>query len=263
MRLDENVSYTFFAEDFMPALKRAKRYALISLPWTVNRMAYAPDKHGMERRLRNIILGKLPEYLMPVIFRDYGLFFDATAGETDFWKRDNFDFLLTINGHKEEWDLKCLTLSFNKMKSDDWLKLPALIPDRHKHDQWAKRNTTIRSDSFCKRYLFAYMDTPRLNIRLNDEQTGMYRSMIAAPERFKRQDDFILRSLGDIAFDIDINILRLVLSAVAGPNEWSLFKTIPANSNLGLIHTRIQNKGTAIAGLPSFLKITGRTKTGQ
>jgi len=262
MKLNQNLSYSFSSDEYLPALKRARRYALISLPWTINRMAYTRDRPGLERRLRNIILGKLPEYLITKVLQDYSVRFDLQAGETNFWKQDNFDILLYINGHVEEWDLKCLTTYFKEIEPSEWLELPALIPDRHTHDQWSLRNRTVRASTLQKRFLFVFLDHPGLHIQLTPEQVTTYHKIIAHPKQYLRQDDFILRTLGDVPLQLDSKYLRLVISAVAGPDEWGLFQSVPARTYWPgtPVHTRIRNKGVAVKYLPAFLEIIGRKK---
>lgn len=262
MELKENLLYEFAFDDIRLCVRQAQRYAYISLPWTLNRMQYTMDKPGLERRLRNIILGKVPEYLVENVFRDYHIRFERQAGDTDFWQRDKFDFLLYINGHPEEWDLKCLMLPFGKIAKSDWMKLPALVPHRHKNDQWAERNHTVLAKTKQKRFLFAYLDTPSLFVKLQPSQVDSYNKIINNPEKYIRQDDFILRTLGGIETSFPSEPLRLVISAVAAPAEWDLFKTIPAGTKLagGIIKTRIRNVGVPIQNLPSFLQAAGRKK---
>ena len=262
MILSENIAFPISEKQFKKAFQYALKYAIISLPWTINRMNYKHDKEGIEKRLRNIILGKMPEYFMWDVFQVYNIRVEPWAGETGFWEKDRFDMLVYLNGNREEWDIKSLTLDFSKVKNEDWLKLPALIPDRHKNDQWAKRNKLFLEQSKCKRALFTFLENPGLNVHVSDQQVTAYEEIEKHKKYYIHQEKIILKKIGIVKCDSVKTGPRLVISGIAGPDEWDYFKPVQKGEIFlnGLIKTRIKNMGTEIGNLPSFLKITGRKK---
>ncbi len=113
-------------------IEGAARYAILSLPYTVNRMAIGKSR----TRIQNIIKGKFAEFLLEQYAQEQEISLDFKAGETPFWERDKFDF--EYDGMI--WDLKN---NFTRMSSlldaEDYIKLPALIPNRFDGDQWSSR----------------------------------------------------------------------------------------------------------------------------
>lgn len=262
MHLSENIVYHTTKDLFQKALKQSLKYAVLSLPWTLNRMNYNESKSGLEKRLRNIILGKIPEHLIWNVFDEYNIRIQSWMGATDFWEKDRFDILVNIDGVTEEWDVKNLTLDFSRVGRNDWLHLPALIPDRHNKDQWAVRNRIYLEESKRKRYLFTFLEDPVLNINLTDEQVLEYSEIEKNKKYYIYQDKMILRKIGPVEFGIANNEPRFVVAATAGKNEWTFFKPLPKGSVLsnGLIKTRINNMATEIQYLPSFIRTIGKEK---
>lgn len=259
MQLLDNIAYNISDDKFNKAINHSLKYATISLPWTINRMAYKSQKKGIEKRLRNIVLGKIPEYVLWDFFKGCNLKVVSGAGETDYWEKDNFDFLLEINGNKEEWDVKSLSIDFTKLEKNDWMRLPALIPNRHKKDQWSKRKKIYLENSNCKRYIFVYLKNPGLKISLSEEQLAAFKDIFDNQKYYQSQADYILRKIGKIKLDYKKRDNCLVVSAVAGIEEFNLFKEIEMGTLFcgDLIKTRIENMGVEVGKLPSFLEIVG------
>ena len=262
MVLTENIVYHPSKGHFQKALKQAIKYAVLSLPWTLNRMSYNDNKTGLKKRLRNIILGKIPEHLIWNVFEEYNIRIESWSGETAFWEKDRFDILVYINGTNEEWDIKNLTFDFSKMNRDDWLHLPALIPNRHYKDQWATRNRTHLKESARKRYLFTFLEDPCLQIELSTDQEKAFADIEQNKKYYIHQDTIILKKIGYIAFKLTNPEPRFVIAATASENEWDLFLPIAKGTilNKGLIKTRIDNMGSEMQYLPSFLTTIEKEK---
>lgn len=262
MTLTENIAYHASKEKFSKAFSYALRYAIISLPWTVNRMHYSESKTGIEKRLRNIVLGKIPEYLVWDIFQQYNIRVEPWAGETEFWQKDRFDILVHLDGHTEEWDIKSLTIDFSKIAKEDWLELPALIPNRHGKDQWSKRNTLHQPSSHSKRYLFSFLENPVLKFDVSESQVNAFAEINQNNKYYINQAEIILKKVGRVKYTFEKTEPRLVITGVASEKQWHLFRPIPKGTIIcdGLIKTRIQNMGVEIRQLPSFLNVIGKIK---
>lgn len=83
------------------AKSQALEYALISKPFTFNRM-----QKPMSECVVNIAKGKFVEYFFVSLCRERGLLVDTDSCETPFWQRDHRDFLLM----DREWDIKSIFL---------------------------------------------------------------------------------------------------------------------------------------------------------
>lgn len=259
MKLNENISYHISNRKFKKALQYALKYAVLSLPWTVNRMHYKSDKIGLEKRLLNIVLGKIPEYLLWDFFQQNGVKVISRAGETEYWEKDKFDYLIELSGRLEEWDIKSLTIDFSRIMKNDWMKLPALIPDRHRNDQWSKRFKLYSEKAICKRYLFVYLRKPGIKITLTEEQVSAFNNISNNRKYYKNQPEYILRKIGGVSTNCPEKDQCMVISACAGKDEFNQFQKIAKDSLFcgDLIKTRIDNRGIEVGRLPSFKHVVG------
>ncbi len=128
-------------------LTKALQYALLSLPFTINRMALS----NSYSRIQNIVKGKLAEGLLQDFGHQTGRSFDFRSGETPFWQRDLYDF---------RWDGKAYDIKNNfihaggELPMETYLDLPALVPNRHENDQWAQR---LDHSHGSKAFLFTFI----------------------------------------------------------------------------------------------------------
>ncbi len=236
------------------ALAESKTYAAVSLPWTINRMRYVSSRDGFEKRLRNIILGKLPEIFLREAFHKLNISADFTGGSTPYWQGDRFDMMIEINGEPEEWDIKSLNVDLEKVKPDEIMDLPVLVPNNYEMDQWSKREKCSDRMSRRKRFLFAYLNSLGLNVRLSDEQYLNFQKVVENKAYYENQKDYILRMVSPIEVTLDKNEALIMISGCAGPEEWRFFNDVPKGTNFlnGLFTTRIKNKGCTVRELQAI-----------
>ncbi len=150
MNEDEIIVVDHVPQDvYLTFVQGAVRYAVLSLPFTVNRM----DIREIERRVFNIAKGKLAERLFEWYCHQVGLEVDFRSCQTPFWAVDRRDFL--FRGY--EWDLKNNFLYYSGEKFNRYTQLPALVPNRHDHDQWSSRLETKFPHSRGVNFLFTFM----------------------------------------------------------------------------------------------------------
>jgi len=144
------------------------KYAIISLPFTVDRMAI-PDER---QRALNIAKGKIAESLFQFFCKKNNIFPNFDICSTPFWTVDKRDFLL--NGI--EWDIKnnfiyCPNILYHGNYTD----LPALIPNRFNGDQWTKKDEKLIIKSNGVSYLFTFLKNASL---INGERTKEFLEII-------------------------------------------------------------------------------------
>lgn len=178
MRNDELIFYKPIKELFESALIKATRYALLSFPFTINRM----EINQVEKRIVNIAKGKLSEYLLYLYLYENNINIDVSENTTQFWQIDHRDF--SLKGI--EWDIKNNFLyHINELlKKDEYLRLPALIPDRHPKDQFTQFASNPRNG-----VLFTFMkwadsinDNGFFNVELTNQQKD---NLMKLYEKFK------------------------------------------------------------------------------
>jgi len=132
------------------------KYAIISLPFTVDRMKIPNEK----KRVLNIAKGKIAEELFKCFCNVNNIQPDFDTCTTEFWTVDNRDFIL--NG--SEWDIKNNFLySANDLLNGNYTNLPALVPDRFNGDQWSKRTHNLIAGSNGVAFLFTFLKNASLN----------------------------------------------------------------------------------------------------
>ncbi len=117
-------------------------YAILSLPFTVNRM----EIKDVAKRLLNIIKGKIAENVFFDFCDEKGINIDKDSCLTPFYQIDKRDFLFG----EYECDIKNNYIW--ETEDLDYIKLPALVPNRHSFDQWSKRNKSF----FGKKVIFLF-----------------------------------------------------------------------------------------------------------
>jgi len=132
-------------------LSEAINYAIISIPFTFNRLSTS----DLKKKITNIAKGKFAENIFFEYARNMNIQVDFTTTTTPFYNVDKRDFL--FNG--KEWDIKnnFLIHEGDHLFPEDYLKLPALIPNRGEWDQWGKRNKLHFASSKGSSYLFTFM----------------------------------------------------------------------------------------------------------
>ena len=136
-------------------LDKCVRYALISLPFTVDRMAIPDEK----QRALNIAKGKIAEELFKCYCDANGIHPDFDSCSTEFWTVDNRDFIL--NG--SEWDIKNnFIYTQGDLLNANYTDLPALVPNRFNGDQWTKRAQNLLAGANGVEFLFTFLKNASL-----------------------------------------------------------------------------------------------------
>lgn len=159
MNANEIIAHKASSEDeFKAIIDKAFHYALISLPFTVNRMRLK----NLRSRILNIYKGKLAESLLEnwALKNDFVL--DFKSGESGFWTRDICDF--KYKGI--EWDLKNNFIHRSEtLPKGEYLMLPALVPNRHPEDQWqSAKNSSNKGFVFSFISQQNFPDTSRVKL---------------------------------------------------------------------------------------------------
>ncbi len=136
--------------EYNSLIEECVKYAIISLPFTVDRMSIPNEK----QRALNIAKGKIAEALFETFCKKNNIIIDFDVCTTPFWTVDNRDFVLNRN----EWDIKnnfiyCQDEHFN----GNYIDLPALVPNRFTGDQWSKRNENLIAGTNGVFFLFTFL----------------------------------------------------------------------------------------------------------
>lgn len=176
MEQNEIIKYT--SDNINNAIEKSLKYAIISLPFTINRMNLS-----IADRIKNIAKGKLAEYL----FYDYCLYNNIPINVDDcttpFWTIDKRDFIFL----EYECDLKnnyFWDVDLNQYTNNELIiRLPALVPNKHKNDQWGKRNEKFFNKNVM--FIFTFIKNGKI---VNGER----RDTTFSVNLTKTQEDFIM-----------------------------------------------------------------------
>jgi len=286
---DEIIIDKISSADYRLIVKDAVKYALISLPFTIDRMKIP----NHERRALNIAKGKIAEGLFKWFCKTNKVDVDFETCETPFWEIDKRDFM--FDG--AEWDIKNNFIYHAGDYYDDYMKLPALIPNRHPNDQWSTRTQKKITGATGVKYLFSFLKgadligtsrgTDFLTLNLSFEQSefisDLYEKYRGMPQNQKPFDeDWFwdeLKKRGSEEFFTLSFMPYLVITGYADERHWELFKdTGPLSKNNyqnyfdeqwykkvgyknslmwlnGTLWTTITNKTCPVQKLPSFKEL--------
>lgn len=216
-------------------LEKCVMYAIISLPFTVDRMAIPDEK----QRALNIAKGKIAEELFKFFCQANKIYPDFDSCATDFWTVDNRDFIL----NSKEWDIKNNFIYTERdILDQNYTDLPALIPNRFNGDQWTKKNQNLISGSNGVQYLFTFLKNATLNngkreqdfleVKLSDGQHKLLRDLYLhyKGELQNKQPFTQERFWNEMAKHGDLNFFKLhsrpylVITGYANDTHWHLFK---------------------------------------
>ncbi len=260
-------------------LQESLDYALLSFAFTVNRMRLK----NSAGRIRNIVKGKLAEGMLRLFANEHQLNLDWTAGETPFWKRDNFDF-----SWKEcAWDLKnnfihCTGL----IEPENYLHLPALVPNRFPGDQFSHRFDQVEHHR-GRAFLFTFISggqgsTSLIRLNIDYQISNFLEELAAIYAGYKEADppfatEWFWAELVKRAPRPSVhlrNTPELVICGMANAENFSFFANTDDKDSQGyalyrkrwynfrergglsfcdgLIQTRIKNATCPMIALPSF-----------
>lgn len=255
-------------ESYNQIVTRGLEYAVISIPFTFDRMNI-PD---LKQKILNIAKGKVAEGLFKFFCSHNGINLDTETCETPFYQADNRDFIL--NGI--EYDIKnnFLYHTNSTLINQNYIDLPALVPNRGTWDQWNKRTNKYFTHTTGVGYIFTFlknldsyvrnMNFINLNITPRQEQYireqyRMYGGRHQDIEPFNENEFWTnFRNYGgDLNFSLS-HYPILVITAYAHQNHWNLFNDSGegriAYCN-GTLTTIINNKFCSIRNLPSFYSL--------
>lgn len=274
--------------DYESLIMDCVKYAIISLPFTVNRMSI-PD---FKKRAKNIAKGKIAEALFALFCRANNIEADFGACATPFWTVDNRDFLL--NGY--EWDIKNnFYYCSGDIYNGKYTHFPALIPNRYDGDQWSKRYCNRHSDANGVNFIFTFLKGADLD---NDDRGPEFLDINMSPDQLNLISRLYEYYKGQPQKEMpfsegkfwakfgngDNNLFSLhsrpslVITAYADNKHWNMFKdTGPyvkdaiyrnvaspfwynreggaINFLNGTIRTVIKNSTCPVSLLPSFLSL--------
>lgn len=138
--------------DYNRMVIQAIRYALLSKPFTIKRVEGLP----VADRILNIFKGKLAEQLFAWYSTQHVTDADWESCTTPFYQTDKRDFIWK----GIEWDIKNNYIYHAGVNLTDYgyTQLPALVPNRHGGDQWAKR-TELKNPGKAKAtgFIFTFL----------------------------------------------------------------------------------------------------------
>ncbi|MBK9253976.1 MAG: hypothetical protein IPM42_00660 [Saprospiraceae bacterium] len=267
-------------------VRKAMEYAVISIPFTFNRMGL----QDIKKRILNISKGKVAEMLFQAFCLQNNIPVDFDSCTTPFWKRDTKDFV----SEDTEWDIKN---NFYYGQSDvskdiNFIDFPAFIPNNFEGDQWSGRSKLMLAKTTKSAYVFTFLrwsDKPGgksfFEIDLSEGQVDMI-SRIADKYQGKKIeaapfDENLfwskMNSLSDTVF-FKINFRPpLIITGVASDENYYLFKNTGKDHTLahyktyihpewyskkehslsflkGTLFTTIINATSPVGLLPSFFK---------
>ena len=246
----------------------AVKYAIISVPFTIDRMAL----RNRNRQIFNIAKGKLAEGLFKFFCTQNNIEANFDICETPFYQIDKRDFILGYS----EWDQKNNFIYHpgSLLSSHQYVNLPALVPNRpNRKDQWQKREDFYFDKTKSVKFLFTFMKAADQNrkannffsINLSNKQQAfldkLYKKYKGLPQSEKPFNviDFWeeMTSLKDDQKSFHLNDKpNLVITAYADDTHWELFfNTEHKNFLDGTLRTKIRNKTCYLKELPSFLSL--------
>jgi len=282
--------------EYNSLIEECVRYAIISLPFTVDRMSIPNEK----KRALNIAKGKIAEALFETFCKKNNIAIDFNVCSTPFWTIDNRDFVLNNN----EWDIKNNFIYHkNEHYNGNYTDLPALVPNRFKGDQWSKRNENLVTGTKGVYFLFTFLKntdlingqrgTEFLEINISTKQQNFlrelyskYRGLPQTNAPFTREWFWEnMNKRGNDNFFTLHSKPHLIITGYANEAHWHLFKNtgpFDRNNNLqtyikprwyvksqkgscnflnGTLWTTITNATTPISNLPSFVSLFPKLKT--
>jgi len=273
-------------------VKESVKYAIISLPFTVNRM----DISGINTRIQNTAKGKIAESAFKIFCKANNIDSNFDICSTPFWTVDKRDF--TLLGL--EWDIKnnYIYHSGSTLQGYHYSHLPGLVPNKHNGDQWSKKNEQFINNTKSTAYLFTFMKGADLTnnsrgdyflkINISTHQFDFikslwdkYQGQPQSEEPFSEEWFWneMSNKGSESFFELKFNP-NLIISGCANPNYWHLFKDTGAyeknnflqdyfedytwykkartgslNFMNGTFWSRITNATIPVTALPSFLSL--------
>jgi len=244
---------------FRQIVERAVRYAVISIPFTFNRMGI----DNLSQKIINVAKGKIAELMFRYFCVDNGIDADFETCQTPFYQPDKRDFWWK----GKEWDIKNNFLYHQgyQLPLHQYLQLPALIPNQHQADQWQKRNVLYLEKSEGTGFLFTFLKNGNyygenmMSIALTSRQRAyllqLYQQYQGKAQTHAPFDElYFWQHCQPILIRIH-HQPTLIITGYATHAEWHLFEN--SGNTLkkyldGVLITRINNKFCLIEKLLPF-----------
>lgn len=283
MREEDIIFFEPKKKQWEDSLLSSFEYAILSIPFTVNRM----NLTYIWERVVNIVKGKLGENLFKEFLKSNNLisYFDFDSTQTPFFIEDKRDFL--FNGY--EWDIKNNFVRCKNYTKQDILQFLALVPNRHRSDQWEMRNRRIFIEKAPNgvAFLFTFMEIIDIKLNLNHEKMSKVETLIKEyskrcnkiNEEYKNMDkkrEEALRKIG-IEYENRLksleanfksffgkieNVSTLIITGYATEKEFIKFRDCyrgysftARSSKEDCFRLRIRNKCIEVGELPSFMSL--------
>ena len=268
------------SEKLRQALQKEVERALVSFPFWANRIKIKNVKFGIHNYLKNRLSGNL----FALFAEEKNLDLDFKAGERPFPHDPMYDF-----GYgNTAWHIQNNFVQNRKpLPADEYVYLPALIPNRFKADKWSKRNEHPEGHDSTE-YLFTFLnedpdknkrmfelpiDHPIINFLdgLKSEYGGEYSEKSPYSENWFWNEFLKTCEIPKVKLN---HTPTLVIAGVAQENHFGYFADTDEKANLcyrlyrgkwyenmeegglsfcnGLIQTRIKNATCPMAALASF-----------
>jgi len=262
MTKDEIIKFKAEDKILSSCLKKACKYALLSIPFTIDRMGI----RNLEQRIINIVKGKLAECLFKKFARFYNLDIDFETTSTPYYQTDKRDFI--FKGY--EWDIKNNYVYCQNFSDEDILNFLALVPNKNEHDQWNKRNERFfpKNAPNGVAFLFTFIKRPKdreiIEISLGNNLKKLleeyWRKYKGQPQLSKpsEYEEDIKKYIHEFDIKSNLDCIELIITGYADKKHFSQFWDLEENKVFltshgeECFHTRIRNKAIEIKHLPSF-----------
>ncbi len=223
----------------------ALEYALLSITFTFDRLQLhqkQKQEDAIHSRILNIVKGKLAENLFEYFCNINGIKADFESPKTPYYTIDKRDFYYK----NTEYDLKNNFLYHDGDFYKNYLKLPALIPNRFAKDQWSTRLTPYEKSKVAHVFSFMkaanYKNNKRgqnfLELKLTSYQlqfilkySTKYKGKQQAQSGFDKYAYLkeILQGKSIKEFYTSHFYPKLVIAGFATEQNWNLFKNTGPN----------------------------------
>lgn len=256
-------------------LQEALRNVLLSLPFVDSFHLFNNKKALIE----SLMLNRIPAVLFKLFAEEHNL--NIQSSTSNFWQKPVFDFLYHKTAFKimHQW-----VETENNLAPEEYLYLPALIPNRFEDDIWQKRIEL--SDRVEKNeFLFTFMHRKRetlTDIKISSEILKFLSAVATKYGKWEGRNKPYCENVFWSAFaekgelpNVSLAFIpKLIIAGVAGENEFSFFADTDDKTNHayrlyhsrwyeierggglsfcnGLIQTRIKNATCPMEALPSF-----------
>jgi hypothetical protein len=247
--------------------------SLLTFPFTYQQVELQQIKIKIEK----LIKGKYAEALFKFFCEENHLPVDFEACNTSYNKPKRRDFIF----ENIEFDLinNYLYHANERLSGNDYLDLPALLPNKHQYDFWSQRNhckiaqskhagfvfTFLKNaDSFGLKKQFFEFDISLAQIKFLQELRQSYGNTKVPDKPFDETffwEEFLNRG-GPFEFHFNQKPL-LIIGPVASANQWTKFKDMgnqPHTYGKQVLKTVIPNMACKWKELPSFYSTLPHSK---